>query len=68
MTVKTYDSKCADLADHFLSDTPHLWNDRRVEELALLIQRTVEDYISGEEGNYEPPDPPGFEGGFAENH
>ncbi len=68
MTVKTYDSKCADLADHFLQDETHLWTDRRVEELALAIQQTIEDYITHENSNYEPPDPPGFEGGFAENH
>lgn len=68
MTAKTYDSKCADIADHFLQDLPHLWNDRRVAELAALIQTTVEDFIRHENDNYEPPDPPGFEGGFAENH
>lgn len=68
MTVKSYDSKCADLADHFLQDMPHLWNDRRIHELALEIQQAIEDYIAQEQDNYEPPDPPGFEGGFAENH
>lgn len=68
MAVKTYDPKCEDLADHFLHDVPHLWNDRRQQELALAIQQAVEDYIEGEQRNYEPPDPPGFEGGFADNH
>lgn len=68
MTVKTYDSKSADLAEHFLQDEPHLWNDRRVEELARVIQQAVEDYIECENDNYEPPDPPGFEAGFADNH
>lgn len=64
----TYDSKCADLAEAFLEDEPHLWNDRRVEELAILIQKTIEGYIAHENSNYEPPDPPGWEGGFADNH
>jgi len=68
MTTKTYDTKCADLADHFLQDTPHLWTDGRVAALAAEIQQTVEDFIADEQRNYEPPDPPGFEGGFAPNH
>ena len=61
-------TECADLADCFLQDEPHLWNDRRTEELARLIQQTIEDFIAQEKSNYEPPDPPGFEGGFAPNH
>jgi hypothetical protein len=64
----SYDSKCADLADHFLQDEPRLWNDRRTAELAQVIQNAVELYIAYEKSNYEPPDPPGWEGGFAENH
>lgn len=68
MTVKTYDSKCADLAAVFLGDEPHLLTDRRIHELALAIQQTIEDFIADEQDNYEPPDPPGFEAGFADNH
>lgn len=68
MTVKTYDPRCWDLAETFLHDTPHLWNYARTDALAKLIQQTVEDFIADEQRNYEPPDPPGFEGGFAENH
>lgn len=64
----TYDSRCYDLADLFLSDTPHLATTSRTDELAALIQRTIEDFIAHEQNNYEPPDPPGFEGGFADNH
>jgi hypothetical protein len=63
-----YDPKCFDLAESFLDDHPHLSNDRRVEELAQLIQRTIDGYIEHEQANYEPPDPPGFEAGFADNH
>lgn len=68
MTVRNYDSRCYDLAEVFLSDEPHLNTDRRRHELALLIQSAIEDWIAHEQSNYEPPDPPGFEGGFAENH
>jgi hypothetical protein len=63
-----YDTKCRDLADAFLEDSPHLNTEARAVELAGIIQVAVEDYIKAEEDNYEPPDPPGFEGGFAENH
>lgn len=42
----TYDQKCFDLAADFLGDFPEL-NDRGyIEDLAGLIQLTVEDYIS----------------------
>lgn len=64
----SYDQKCYDLAAIFLGDEPHLHTEGRVEELAQLIQTTIEDYITDERANYEPPDPPGFEGGFADNH
>ena len=63
-----YDPKCFDLAEDFLDDHPHLANDRRVEELAQVIQRAIEGYIADEQSNYEPPDPPGFEAGVADNH
>lgn len=68
MTVKTYDTACHDLAETFLQDVPNLWTKDRVRRLALEIQQTVEDFIVDEQRNYEPPDPPGFEGGFADNH
>jgi hypothetical protein len=64
----SYDSKCFDLADTFLQDHPHLWTGRRIGELAQVIQDAIEDYFTTEQDNYEPPDPPGFEGGFADNH
>lgn len=64
----TYDSRCYDLAAVFLEDEPHLDTTDRVEELAAHIQKTIEDWIAYERDNYEPPDPPGFEAGFAENH
>ena len=64
----TYDSRCWDIAEVFLQDHPHLWTDMRVAGLANIIQQAIEDYIAREHDNYEPPDPPGFEGGFCENH
>lgn len=68
MTVKLYDQKSYDLAEAFLSDEPHLNTEGRRDELAKLIQTTIEDFITHEQSNYEPPDPPGFEAGFADNH
>lgn len=55
--VKTYDPKCGELAEHFLSD---LWRDppkgvfpksladekSRCEDLALHIQQAIEDWFS----------------------
>ena len=64
----SYDPKCYDLAEAFLEDVPHLNSDARRDELAQLIQSVIEDFIALEQSNYEPPDPPGFEAGFAENH
>ncbi len=66
--TKTYDTKCYDLAETFLEDSPHLATAKRTEELAALIQTTIEDWLDHEQNNYEPPDPPGFEGGFADNY
>lgn len=63
-----YDTKCYDLAEAFLEDEPHLATTKRMCELAELIQMTIEDYIASERRNYEPSDPPGWEGGFAPNH
>lgn len=70
MTTKTFDSKCYELAEAFLtdSDTFHLHSEARCNALAAEIQQTIEDFIADELRNYEPPDPPGFEGGFADNH
>lgn len=68
MSAKTFDPKCYDLASAFLEDEPGLHTEARCNELAALIQQAIEDFITDERNNYEPPDPPGFEGGFADNH
>jgi hypothetical protein len=43
--VKTYDRKCFELAEAFLTDTPDLNNDKAKHSLALNIQQCVEDEI-----------------------
>jgi hypothetical protein len=40
----------------------------RIEELAQLIQTTIESWIACENANYEPRNPPGFGVGFVEDH
>lgn len=65
---KGCDSRCYDLAVVFLGDEPHLDTQDRLAQLAALIQQTIEDFIDCARDNYEPPDPPGFEAGFADNH
>jgi hypothetical protein len=69
MPAKSYDSKCFDLADAFLSDEPHLATDKNTDELAATIQSTIEDFIADKQRNYEPPDPMAHvEFPFARNH
>ncbi len=45
VTVKSYDSKCLELATAFLSDEPDLDNETSRHSLALEIQQTIEDEI-----------------------
>ncbi len=68
MTVTTYDEKSYELAEHFLQDEPSLNTKAGRDDLAKAIQAAVEDWFERAKDNYEPPDPPGFEGGFAPNH
>lgn len=69
MAVKTYDQKCWDLADVFLSDEPHIHDAERTRKLALAIQQAIEDFIECENDNYEPSETgDAWSGGFAENH
>lgn len=51
-----FDTKCYDLAEAFLEDEPHLNTEGRRNELAQLIQTTIDDFIACERGDYEPPD------------
>jgi hypothetical protein len=68
MTTRTYDTKCYDLAEAFLEDEPAMNTESRRKDLAGTIQQAIEDWLDHERDNLEPPDPPGFEGGFAANH
>lgn len=43
---KTYDRRCLELAAIFLSDEPQLNTPGNVDQLAVLIQRTIEDFIA----------------------
>lgn len=65
---KSYDPKCRDLAELFLEDEPHLNTLDRQDDLAAAIQQAIEDWFRSAKNNYEPPSPPDFEAGFAENH
>ena len=42
----TYDRRCSELAAIFLGDEPDIFTDENVDELAGLIQKTIEDHIS----------------------
>ena len=44
--AKTFDSKCADLADHFMSDAPDEYSEKDRHELACEIQQAVEDWFA----------------------
>lgn len=52
MTVKTYDTKSYELAEHFLTDDPRWLKlneqdaNRAVDELAKEIQTTIEDWLN----------------------
>ncbi len=63
-----HDPKCYALAEAFLEDEPHINTDKRRDKHAQAIQDAIDLFIVYELDNYEPPDPPGFEAGFADNH
>ncbi len=43
---------------------PAAWRTKGYDTAQKVLAETIADAIE----NYEPPDPPGWEGGFAENH
>jgi hypothetical protein len=63
----TFDPKCYDLASLFLEDESGT-NEKHCNDLAATIQGAIESWIEEYRARSEPIDPPGFEGGFAENH
>lgn len=44
----SYDQRCYDLAEAFLNDEPSLRTDHHKDDLAQLLQTTIEDYIQYE--------------------
>jgi hypothetical protein len=49
----TYDTKCYELAEAFLSDEPGLDTGKNIDQLAKDIQQVIEDFIESakKEGN-----------------
>lgn len=52
--VTTYDPKCADLAEDFLTDESHLYTESNIDALAKAIQQAIEDWIDVARDNYDP--------------
>lgn len=50
----TCDPACYDLASDFLEDEPGLFNHDNCNELAGLIQKTIEDHIAWKRDNLTP--------------
>ncbi len=55
--------RCAQIADSAVNDA----NGQRKAGMARAIARRIR-HDAKPDDNYEPPDPPGWEGGFASNH
>ena len=51
MSKKDFDPKCLDLAEAFLEDEPLLFTERKCDELAIEIQRCIEDFIADKIAN-----------------
>jgi len=46
--VQTFDPKCRELAEHFLSVQPRLYTPENIDALARTIQIEIEDWITYE--------------------
>jgi hypothetical protein len=44
-----FDEKCFELAEYFMSEPDGRWNGQDMNELAQLIQETIEDFLRAEE-------------------
>ena len=53
----SFDSKCYDLAEHFLEDEPTLDNEDARNELAQEIQEAVESWIIDQRDKRDVKDP-----------
>jgi hypothetical protein len=51
MAQKNYDTRCYDLAEVFLGYCPDIDTEEKCDELAVLIQRTIEDQIASWSAN-----------------
>jgi hypothetical protein len=45
MTTHTYDTKCYELAEHFLAEEPNLNDEGYRRALAWAIQSTIEEFM-----------------------
>jgi hypothetical protein len=45
----SFDDKCGELADYFMQEPAGKWTKEDRNELAELIQRTIEDFMHEEE-------------------
>jgi hypothetical protein len=45
--TRTYDSKCYELAEHFLAEEPNLDDEGYRRALTHLIQYTIENFMKG---------------------
>jgi hypothetical protein len=48
-TKKSFDAKCYELAEYFMREPPSKWRDEDRNELAELIQSTIEDFLHEDE-------------------
>jgi hypothetical protein len=48
-TKKSFDEKCYELAEYFMREPTGKWTKEDVNELAELIQRTIEDFMHDKE-------------------
>jgi hypothetical protein len=53
----SFDSKCYDLAEHFLTEEPGLNTEEMKDQLAQAIQETVESWINDERDKLQSKDP-----------
>ena len=53
MAIKSFDTRCFDLAEVFLSSSPLRDVPGKADELASEIQQCIEDWLEGEEARAE---------------
>lgn len=53
----SFDTKCYELAEHFLQDEPDLDNEERRKDLAQEIQESIEAFLLGQREERDLKDP-----------